>query len=170
MPEPNAPIIVDIYTDGACKGNPGPGGYGAILSCGEHRKELQGGRRKTTNNRMELLACVEALRTLNTACSVTIYSDSKYIVNAFSKGWAQRWRRNGWKRNKHDKAENADLWDEFLALSDQHHVTFEWVRGHSGHPENERCDELATGAAARSHLPPDTAYEAQVERSTDWFD
>jgi len=170
MTQQSTLISVDVYTDGACKGNPGPGGYGVILRCGEHGKELHGGRRRTTNNRMELLACVEALRALKSACDVTIHSDSKYIVNAFSKGWAERWRRNGWKRNKHDKAENADLWAEFLTLSDQHRVRFEWVRGHSGHPENERCDQLATTAAALHDLPPDLAYEEQVERSKGWFD
>ncbi len=150
--------VVEIFTDGACKGNPGPGGYGVILRAGKHSKELHGGRGRTTNNRMELLACIEGLKALRRPCSVTIHSDSKYVVNAFSKGWARRWRRNGWMRNKRDKAENADLWAEFLQLSDGHAVQLTWVRGHAGHPENERCDRLATQAAARGGLPPDTGY------------
>jgi len=155
-----------IYTDGGCSYNPGPGGYGAVIFNGKVRKEIAGGFRLTTNNRMELLACIEALRVLKTKSSVIVCSDSKYIVDAVTKGWARKWRKTGWMRNKTDAAENYDLWEQLLELCDRHHVEFVWVKGHAGTPENERCDQLATRAAAGNNLPPDKAYESKATRVT----
>lgn len=149
---------VDIYTDGACRGNPGPGGYGAVLVCGSHRKEISAGFRRTTNNRMEILACIAALECLKQPCEGTVVSDSQYVVNTMEKGWARRWRAKGWMRNKTDRAENADLWERMLSLCDRHRIRFEWIRGHAGHRENERCDHLATTAAAQSNLPEDPGF------------
>ncbi len=134
---------VDIYSDGACSGNPGPGGWGAILRYGKYEREMSGGERQTTNNRMELLAIISALNALNEPCKVFIHSDSKYVIDAVVQGWAKKWKANGWMRNKKDKALNADLWKQLLDLLDKHQVEFEWIKGHSGHPENERCDQLA---------------------------
>lgn len=134
---------VDIYSDGACSGNPGPGGWGAILRYGKYEREMSGGEKQTTNNRMELLAIISALKALNEPCKVFIHSDSKYVIDAVVQGWAKKWKANGWMRNKKDKALNVDLWEQLLALLDKHQVEFEWVKGHSGHPENERCDQLA---------------------------
>jgi len=149
---------VMLYTDGACLGNPGPGGYGIILIYGKERKELSGGFSLTTNNRMELTAAITGLRALKSKCDVTLYTDSQYLVNAINKGWAKKWRAKGWMRNRSEKALNADLWEELLALCEHHEVRFIWVRGHSGHPENERCDRLAQQAATGANLPPDTGY------------
>ncbi len=151
---------VTIHTDGACLGNPGPGGYGAVLDYQGTRRELSGGFRLTTNNRMELLAVITALEALTEPCRVTVYSDSQYVVDAIEKGWARRWKANGWKRNKKEHAINPDLWDRLLQLTDKHAVTFRWVRGHAGNVENERCDRLAVEAANRSDLPPDDVYES----------
>ena len=134
---------VDIYTDGACSGNPGPGGWGTILKSGGHVKELSGGEPNTTNNRMELTAVIAGLSALKYPCEVTITSDSKYVIDAIRQGWAKKWRAQGWMRNKKEKALNPDLWETLLDLLDVHDVTFQWVKGHAGHPENERCDELA---------------------------
>ncbi len=150
---------VSIYTDGGALGNPGKGGYGAILVYGEHRKEVSGGYQHTTNNRMEMMACIKALELLKEPCDVTIYSDSKYLVDSITKGWARRWQANNWKRNKKDKAENIDLWEVLLEQLDKHQVVFQWVKGHSGHPENERCDEMVKEAAAQENLPEDTGYQ-----------
>jgi ribonuclease HI len=150
---------VIIYTDGGSLNNPGPGGYGAVLMYKGHRKEISGGFRRTTNNRMELTACIAGLEKLKYRCSVSLYSDSSYVVNGISKGWARRWRERGWMRNKTDPAENADLWEQLLDLCDRHDVEFIWVKGHAGNPENERCDQLAKAAASQSGLPPDTVYE-----------
>jgi ribonuclease HI len=154
---------VIIYTDGACTGNPGPGGYGTVLIHGDYRKELSGGFRLTTNNRMEILACIVGLQALKGRCTVTIYSDSKYVVNAMTKSWALRWRRNEWKRKDETgewkKALNSDLWAEMLDLCDKHKVKFEWVRGHAGNEENERCDQLARMAALSGNLGVDVNYE-----------
>jgi ribonuclease HI len=144
-----------IYTDGACSGNPGPGGYGVILKYGDNYKELSGGLSGTTNNRMELLAVIKGLETLREPCEVTVVSDSRYIVDAMEKGWARKWRANGWMRNKKEPAMNPDLWTRALDLCDAHTVRFQWVNGHSGHPENERCDQLAVAAAAQPDLPRD---------------
>ena len=139
---------VTIYTDGACSGNPGPGGYGAILMYGQHKKELSGGDPNTTNNRMELMGVITALKALNRPCQVDLYTDSQYVVNAIEKGWAKKWQANGWMRNKKDKALNPDLWQSLLDLLEIHQVTFHLVKGHAENPYNNRCDELAV---AESH-------------------
>ncbi len=152
---------VVIYTDGACVGNPGPGGYGVILLYGKHRKEISGGFRLTTNNRMEIMAAIVGLSALKERCKVTVYSDSQYLVDAMMQGWAKRWKSNGWRRNKKEKALNADLWDKLLSLCEQHDVEFVWIRGHNGNPENERCDKLSTQAAEQKNLPPDIGYERE---------
>jgi len=138
-----------IYTDGACSGNPGPGGYGVVLLFNEHRKELSGGYRKTTNNRMEILSAIIGLETLKEPCEVALYSDSRYLVDAIEKGWVVRWKKNNWMRNKKDPALNSDLWERLLLLLQKHKVTFNWVKGHAGNPENERCDTLARAAIDR---------------------
>ena len=137
---------VDIYTDGACSGNPGPGGYGAILVFRGIEKELSGAERETTNNRMELLGAIKALELLKEPCEVTLTSDSKYLVDGITRGWARSWRANGWKKADKKPALNADLWERLLDLLETHMVTFEWVKGHDGHPYNERCDKLAVAA------------------------
>ncbi|MGQ9865032.1 MAG: ribonuclease HI [Pseudanabaenaceae cyanobacterium] len=150
---------VEIYTDGACLGNPGPGGYGAVLIYGPHRRELSGGFRLTTNNRMEMMGAIVALNALKEPCAVTLYSDSKYVVDALVKGWAKRWQARNWMRTKTEPALNPDLWADLLQVSDRHQVTWQWVKGHAGHPENERCDRLAVMAAQQPQLPPDLGYE-----------
>lgn len=150
---------VDIYTDGACKGNPGPGGYGVVLISGTHRKELSGGFRKTTNNRMELLACIEGLRALKRPSDVVLTSDSKYVVNAMVKGWAKKWRARGWKLSPSKPAKNPDLWAQLLDLCSEHSVEFKWIKGHNNHTENERCDQLAVEASNQKELPPDLSFE-----------
>ena len=150
---------VTIYTDGACSGNPGPGGYGAVLRYGGRSKELSGGFRRTTNNRMELLAVITGLETLRDPCDVTIYSDSRYIVDAVNKGWARRWKANGWLRNKKDRAVNPDLWDRLLTLLDTHDTEFRWVKGHAGNKGNERADALAVAASNAEDLAVDEGYE-----------
>ena len=153
---------ITIYTDGACSGNPGPGGYGTVMQYGKHRRELSGGFRKTTNNRMELLAVIEGLLTLNRPCDVTVYSDSKYIVDAVNLGWARRWQANGWQRNKRERALNPDLWAQLLDLLDTHQVTLRWVKGHAGNPGNERADALAVAASKGDSLAIDEGYEVDV--------
>lgn len=150
---------VDIFTDGGSLGNPGPGGYGVILVTGDHRKELAGGFRRTTNNRMEIMAAIAGLAALKRPCSVTLHSDSRYVVDAIEKGWARKWRARGWKRNSKERALNPDLWEQLLNLVDSHDVRFVWVRGHAGHAENERCDQLVKQAARGSRLEADTGYE-----------
>ena len=155
---------VTIYTDGACLGNPGPGGYGAVLLYGEHRRELSGGFRRTTNNRMEILAAIAGLSALKEKCRVLLYSDSQYLVNAIEQGWAERWRANGWRRNKSEKALNPDLWAELLKLVEANKVEFRWIRGHAGHPENERCDRLAMEAAQGKNLAIDFGYEEALHQ------
>ena len=150
---------ITLYTDGACIGNPGPGGYGAVLMHEGNRLELSGGYRSTTNNRMELMAPIKSLETLTESCRVTLYSDSKYVLDALEKGWAKRWRANGWKRNKKEQAINPDLWDRLLNLCEKHEMEFRWVRGHTGNPENERCDQLAVRAAHQKTLQVDEGYE-----------
>jgi len=146
---------VDIFTDGACSGNPGPGGYGTILKHGSVEKELSKGYKDTTNNRMELRAVIAGLEALKEPCTGFIYSDSKYIVDAVTQGWAKRWKANSWKRNKKDPALNPDLWDRLLTLLNNHNYTFKWVKGHAGHPENERCDRLAVEASKLPYLLED---------------
>ena len=153
------PKHVTIYTDGACTGNPGPGGYGTVLLYEERRGELSGGYRRTTNNRMELMGPIMGLEALQESCRVTLYSDSKYVVDSMTKGWARRWRANDWMRNKREKAVNPDLWARLLDLCQEHQVEFRWVRGHAGNAENERCDQLAVEAAHGKGLPADLGYE-----------
>ncbi len=147
-----------VYTDGGCLGNPGPGGYGVVLIEGTKRTETAGGYRWTTNNRMELTACIEALKALPAGAVGTLHSDSRYVVNGINRGWARRWRANRWMRRPGAVAENSDLWAELLALCDTRNVRFVWVHGHSGHAENERCDALAKAAAEGPHLREDLAY------------
>ena len=136
---------VEIYTDGACSGNPGPGGWGAILVYAGHEKELSGGECETTNNRMELTAVIEALSALREPCEVTLTSDSKYVIDALVLGWAEGWRARGWRKADKSPALNADLWARLLDLVSIHRMTYVWVKGHAGHPYNERCDRLAVG-------------------------
>ncbi len=150
---------VTIYTDGACSGNPGSGGYGIVLMYQQHRKELSGGFRLTTNNRMEMMAAIVGLQALKFPCEVMLYTDSRYLVDAMTQGWAQRWQANGWKRNKKEMAKNPDLWQTLLELCQQHQVQFAWVKGHAGDPENECCDRLAVQAAQQLDLPSDSGYE-----------
>ncbi|MFF2093247.1 ribonuclease HI [Paenibacillus sp. NPDC058174] len=137
---------VMIYTDGACSGNPGPGGWGAVLFYGPHRKEISGGEKQTTNNRMEIAAVIEALRLLKEPCKVSVYSDSAYVVNCFQKGWIHGWLRNGWRNSKKEPVENQDLWKSLWELMKLHQVTYIKVKGHSDNEWNNRCDELARGA------------------------
>ena len=137
---------VTIYTDGACSGNPGPGGYGTIMVYGDYRKELSGGSEHTTNNRMELMGVIEGLRLLNQSCIVDVFSDSRYVVDAIEKDWVSNWKKKNWMQNKTTPRLNADLWQVLLELLAKHKVTFHWVRGHSGHVENEKCDKLAREA------------------------
>lgn len=140
---------VEIFTDGACKGNPGPGGWGAILRYKGVEKEISGGEADTTNNRMELTAVIKALELLKEPCRVELYTDSQYVANALTQGWAKKWKANGWMRNKKEKALNPELWERLLVLYDAHDVEINWVKGHAGHPENERCDRLAVAAAEK---------------------
>ena len=148
-----------IYTDGACINNPGPGGYGVVIKNGKKTEELSGGYRMTTNNRMELMACIVGLSALKKPLSVILFSDSKYVVDGISKGWAKRWRSNGWMRTKTEPAVNPDLWEQLLKLCGKHDVRFQWVRGHAGNEGNERCDELASKAALGDQLQSDDIYE-----------
>ena len=134
---------VEIFSDGACSGNPGPGGYGVILRFGEHIKELSGGEHETTNNRMELTGVIKGLDALKEPCEVTLTTDSKYVVDSVTKGWVYGWKSKGWKKSDGKPALNVDLWEQLLPLLQKHTVNFVWVKGHAGHPENERCDKLA---------------------------
>lgn len=140
---------VEMFTDGACSGNPGPGGWGTILRCGGAEKEMSGGESNTTNNRMELLAVINGLSALNRRCEVTIYTDSQYVVNGITKGWAESWKKNGWRKKDKKPALNADLWDMLLTLLSGHEYSFVWLKGHDGHPENERCDALAVAESKK---------------------
>ena len=150
-------LEITIYTDGAARGNPGPGGYGVVLISGNHRKEISGGFVHTTNNRMELLAVIVGLETLKKENSnVTIYSDSKYVVDAVEKKWVFGWQKTGFKKKK-----NQDLWERFLKIYPKHKVRFIWVRGHSNIRENERCDQLAVEASLKNNLPDDIGYKAE---------
>ena len=151
-------MFVKIFTDGAARGNPdGPGGYGTVLEYVDtkgqlHKKELFQGYEKTTNNRMELMAVIAGLEALNRSCEVEVYSDSQYVVNAFNQYWVDGWIKKGWKRGKNEPVKNVDLWKRLLEAKQKHSVTFHWVKGHDGHPQNERCDELATTAADGTNL------------------
>lgn len=135
--------FVEIFTDGACSGNPGPGGYGAILRCDGKEKELSGGEAHTTNNRMELTGVIVALEALKFPCEVKLTTDSKYVVDGITKGWAAGWKKRGWKKSDGKPALNPDLWEKLLCLLEKHKVEFCWIKGHAGHEENERCDRLA---------------------------
>ena len=151
-----------VYTDGAARGNPGPGGFGAVLMAGSHRKEISKGFRLTTNNRMELLAVIEALEALRLLPSqVTVYTDSKYVSDSVDKGWLFDWERKQFKKKK-----NPDLWIRFLKIYRQHKVRFIWIKGHANIPENERCDELAVAASLGNNLPADTVYESEINNET----
>lgn len=154
----DAADTVVIYTDGACLGNPGRGGYAAIILEDGQRKEIAGGFTYTTNNRMELIACITALELLTAPRRVILYSDSSYVVNGINLGWARKWRSRGWRKADGKPAENHDLWDKLLKLTEKHRVEFRWLRGHDGHLENERCDQLAVQAAQQPALPPDHGY------------
>ncbi len=154
-------MTVKIFTDGSARGNPdGPGGYGCILQYTDgkgqlHERELSAGYKKTTNNRMELMAAIAGLEALIRPCQVELYSDSKYLTDAFNQRWIDSWVKKGWKRGKNEPVKNTDLWKRLLKAMEPHRVTFHWVKGHDGHPENERCDQLATGAADGSDLLED---------------
>ncbi len=150
---------VTMYTDGACQGNPGPGGYGVVLLYGTYRRELSGGFRLTTNNRMEIMAVIVGLQVLKQRCAVTVCTDSQYVADGMTKGWVQRWRANGWRKNKQEKALNPDLWGQLLDLCGEHEVEFVWLRGHAGQAENERCDALSVEAAQGNDLPDDVGFE-----------
>lgn len=156
---------VTIYTDGAARGNPdGPGGYGTLLRCVDakgtvHEREYSAGYKKTTNNRMELMAAIVGLEALTKPCDVTLYSDSKYLTDAFNQNWVGSWLRNGWKNSQKQPVKNVDLWKRLLAAANPHQVTYVWVKGHAGHPENERCDFLATTAADGEDLLDDSPSE-----------
>jgi len=154
---------VIIYTDGACSGNPGPGGYGIVLIAGDKRKEVYGGFRVTTNNRMEMTAAVEALKALKRECNVLLYSDSKYLVDSITKGWVYNWQRKGWMRTNTEKALNSDLWKELLPLLKKHKVVLKWVKGHADNPENEVADRLAVKGSteAKEKNLIDAVYEAE---------
>ncbi|MBP1671044.1 MAG: ribonuclease [Bacteroidetes bacterium] len=153
--------MIELFTDGASRGNPGPGGYGVVLKSGSHRKELSGGYLLTTNNRMELLAVIVGLEALKKSGSViTVYSDSSYVCDAVNKGWLFDWEKKGFSKKK-----NPDLWERFLKIYRLHKVKFVWIKGHAGHKENERCDVLAVEAALSKNLPSDTGYLADKESS-----
>ena len=140
---------VEMFTDGACSGNPGPGGWGTILRCNGTEKEMSGGESNTTNNRMELLAVINGLSALNRRCEVKIYTDSQYVVNGITKGWAESWKKNGWRKKDKKPALNADLWDMLLTLLAEHEYSFISLKGHDGHPENERCDAMAVAESKK---------------------
>ena len=140
---------IQIFTDGACSGNPGPGGWGAILRYKAHEKELSGGEAETTNNRMELMALIAALEQLKEPCEIDLCSDSQYVINGLQKGWAKSWRARGWKKADKSPALNSDLWARLLDLSEAHTIHYNWIKGHAGHPENERCDRLAVEQSKR---------------------
>lgn len=141
---------VELFTDGACSGNPGPGGWGAILRYKGIEKELSGGEHETTNNRMEMMAVISGLEALNEACEVDLFTDSKYVCDSVTKGWVYSWQKNNWKKADKKPALNVDLWERMLGLLDFHSVTFHWLKGHNGHPENERCDKLAVLQAQKN--------------------
>lgn len=157
---------VRLYSDGGAEPNPGKGGFGVILKYGRVVKEWSGSYVLTTNNRMELMAIIFGLAQLTRPVEVHVYSDSKYVVDAMNKGWAAKWKRNGWMRNKKDRAENSDLWNQLLKFCDVHTVHFNWVKGHAGHPENERCDALATHAIKNQQAIDDTGYVPKGEEGS----
>jgi ribonuclease HI len=150
--------IIEVYADGCCLGNPGRGGYGVVMFYDGYRKELRGGFKFTTNNRMEILAVIKALESLKEPCRVVLYSDSQYVVKAINEGWVEKWKSRGWKTSGNKPAMNPDLWRRLLRLLIDHRVEFKWVKGHSGVPENERADELAKEAAMGADLQEDSGY------------
>ncbi|NPV08594.1 MAG: ribonuclease HI [Anaerolineae bacterium] len=160
-PESNDRPHVDIFTDGGAIGNPGPGGYGVILRCRGKERQISGGFRLTTNNRMELMAAIVGLEALKRPSKVTIHTDSQYLANAMTRNWARKWRAQGWMRGRGRPALNPDLWERLLELVDRHEVRFHWIRGHAGHPENERADRLSMQAASRPDLPADEGYRGE---------
>ncbi|MBL7115014.1 MAG: ribonuclease HI [Kiritimatiellae bacterium] len=159
---------IEIYTDGACSPNPGPGGYGVIVVQDGHKTELMGGFRNTTNNRMEMLAAIEGLKFLNGNhdSQITVYSDSRYVVDMLNGGYAEKWRANGWMLTNRKQAQNSDLWSQLLDLTQTKAIQFEWVKGHNEHPENERCDEMAVEARQQNNLPVDNGYEITLAQET----
>ncbi len=162
----NAGANVIIYTDGGSLGNPGPGGFAAVIIKGGKISEISGGYRLTTNNRMELMACVSALESIKLQSSVILYSDSRYVVDAIAKGWAKRWQANSWMRNKTEPAKNSDLWKRLLDLCDQSSIDFKWIKGHANISGNERCDQLAKQAVMSNELPPDEIFEKEYVKNT----
>ena len=154
---------VEIYTDGGCEPNPGPGGYGVVLLHPQKRNEASSGFRLTTNNRMEILAAIKGLEMLKQPCKVTLYSDSQYLVNAMMEGWVMEWKKKDWWRTNKERAVNVDLWERLLALCETHQVEFRWVKGHAGNLENERCDQLSIAALRQLNLPADEGYENKTE-------
>jgi ribonuclease HI len=150
---------VTIFTDGACKGNPGPGGFGVILACGPHRHEISQGYRRTTNNRMEMLAAIVGLEALKEPCAVQLHSDSRYVIDALTKNWIKGWKAKGWKTSTNQPVKNQDLWLRLTEAAAKHQVEWKWVRGHAGHVENERCDELAVAAAIQREKFEDVGFE-----------
>ena len=149
---------MEIFTDGACRGNPGPGGYGVVLTSGSRRREMSGGFSRTTNNRMELLAAIAGLEGLKRPCRVRLSSDSKYLIDAMTRGWLKKWKRLGWRRGPGLRLRNEDLWKRLDAACENHDLDWQWVKGHAGHIENERCDSLAVAAAEGFELPADEGY------------
>lgn len=149
---------VEIYTDGSCLGNPGPGGYGVVIEYGSHRKELSGGYRLTTNNRMELLAAIKGLQALKRPCRVILTTDSQYLRQGIQQ-WIHNWKRNGWRTSARSPVKNADLWQQLDQVAQLHDIQWNWVKAHQGHPQNERCDDLARAAAGQSELAEDTGYQ-----------
>jgi ribonuclease HI len=164
------PKKVRIYTDGACLGNPGRGGYGVVVLVGRKRTELSGGYRLTTNNRMELMAAIRGLEALPEAAEVTLYSDSRYLVDAINLGWTRSWKAKNWRRSSKEKVLNVDLWKQLLDQNERHKVTYVWVEGHAGVKENERCDFLSVQAARTNDLPADPGYEQDAVQQRGLFD
>jgi ribonuclease HI len=153
---------VNLYTDGACSGNPGPGGYGTVMTFGEHRRELSAGFSLTTNNRMEVLAVIAGLEELKRSCRVDVCSDSKYLVDSMNSNWPLKWKARAWKKVGGGAVENVDLWERMIVLAKIHQLSFHWVKGHAGHAENEACDQLAVAASLQKNLPPDIGYEQVI--------
>src|SRR6266704_2930621 len=156
-------LHVEIYTDGGCEPNPGPGGYGVVLLHPKKRAEASGGFRLTTNNRMEIYAAIKGLEFLNQPCKVTLHSDSQYLVSAMMEGWVVAWKKKDWWRTNKERAANVDLWERLLRLCETHQVEFRWVKGHAGNKENEHCDELSCAALRQANLPQDEGYENKPE-------